>query len=124
MNGSSVLFVEDDLICNLETCEYLRESGLRVLQVYCAAAALEVIDRRRPLWALVTDIDLGPGPDGFAVARSARAAYPDLTVIYISGAAAARVPAESVADAVFIAKPFHPQDVVEALGRAGNRAAA
>ncbi|HEY3696982.1 hypothetical protein [Phenylobacterium sp.] len=83
MLNSGVLFIDDNFICNTETCYFLRESGLNTVSVYCASAAFEVINRHERLSALVTDIDLGPGVDGFDVARHARAGYPDLSVVYI-----------------------------------------
>jgi CheY-like chemotaxis protein len=110
-----VLFVDDNSICNLETCCFLRESGFNIVPAYCASEAFEFIDKHERLSALVTDIDLGPGPDGFDLARHARAAYLDLPVVYISGTAWRRYETEGVEGSQFISKPFHPRQVVEAL---------
>ncbi len=77
-----------------------------------------VIDEQPKLSALVTDINLGPGDDGFDVARHARAAYPDLPVIFISGGAGSRVPLEGVDPSEFVAKPYHQQRLMDALDRA------
>ena len=115
MRGLRILLVDDDFICSLEFANTLRDLGCNVVEAHCASAACETIKRREPLGALVTDIDLGVGKDGFAVARYARAAYPRLPVVYISGMAAGRYAAEGVADSVFLAKPFCPQQIVEAL---------
>ena len=117
MPNGRILFVDDNFICSFENCELLREKGFSVLAVYSAPAALEHICRHPNLTALVTDIDLGPGDDGFAVARLARAAYPDLPVVFISGTALARHAAEGVCGSEFVAKPFNPQQVLDALGR-------
>jgi CheY-like chemotaxis protein len=119
-----VLFVEDNFFCNMESCEFLRENGFIVIPAYCALAALEVIRRHERISALVTDIDLGPGRDGFEVARYARAAYPDLPVVYISSAERLRYAPERVAGAQFISKPYHPRQIIEALGRATHLEAA
>ena len=115
MTSDPILFVDDNLVCSLENCDYLREQGLKVLAVYDAPAALEFIKRREKISALVTDIDLGPGDDGFDVARWARAAYPDVPVIFISGTAAGRHLTEGVCDSAFISKPLHPQQILDAL---------
>lgn len=112
-----ILLVDDNFICNADIREFLQENGLHVDGVYCASAAFEIIGAHRPLSALVTDIDLGDGPDGFEVARRARAADPDLPVVYISGTAALRHLSEGVDRSEFIAKPFHPRLVLEALRR-------
>ncbi len=123
MAGNRVLFVDDDPILSLEVCLFLREFGFGVAQAASAADAYEAIDRRAPLTALVTDINLGPGPDGFEVARRARLVYPDLRVIYISGTAMDRYAAEGLKGAQFIAKPLHPRQIVEALRRESFREA-
>jgi CheY-like chemotaxis protein len=113
-----ILFVEDNYISSLLSCTYLRELGYDVVEAFCAEEALGVIDRREPIEALVTDIDLGEGDDGFEVARHARLAYPDLPVIFVSAAAAARFAIEGVKPSQFIAKPFHPRQIMDALGGA------
>ena len=124
MLNSRVLFVDDNFVCNMDSCEYLLESGFNVVSVYCASAAFEVIEKRGVLAALVTDIDLGPGADGFDVARYARANYPALAVVYISGTAWRRYATEGVEGSQFINKPFHPRQIVEALNRAAHLEAA
>ncbi|MBU1375341.1 MAG: response regulator [Alphaproteobacteria bacterium] len=115
MQGIRVLLVEDDFILNLNLREHLQDSGFSVESVYCGAAAYEAIDRGRPLLALVSDIDLGPGADGLSVARRARDAYPGLPVVFMSAASGSRHAAEGVAGSVFVAKPFDPREVVAAL---------
>lgn len=118
MPNPTIIFVDDDFICNLDICEILREADFKVVTTYCASAAFEAIAKGGHLSGLVTDIDLGPGADGFEVARRARAAYPHLPVVYISGTAAARHPFEGVADSTFLSKPCAPHQIVAALNRA------
>lgn len=115
MNAHQILFVEDDPIIGMSASEFIRDRGFKVLDVDCALDAMKVIHRHGYLSALVTDVDLGPGQDGFALARQARTAYPSLPVVFISGTAAARHAVEGVEGSVFISKPYHPRQVVEAL---------
>lgn len=117
MHGLRVLLVEDDFLLNLNLREFLQERGVTVESVYCGAAAFEVIDRGRPLSALISDIDLGPGADGLAVARRARSVYPGLPIVFMSATVAADVTERDVPGSEFIPKPFHLQDVFAALGR-------
>ena len=119
-----ILFVEDNRISSLLVCLILREAGYDVVEAFCAQEAVEVIDKHEHLSALITDINLGVGGDGFDVARSARAAYPGLPVVYISAAAAARFAIEGVERSEFIDKPFHPALMIAALGRTMLAAAA
>ncbi|WP_309644568.1 response regulator [Phenylobacterium sp.] len=112
------MFVEDNFICNMDSCDVLRAHGFSVTATYCASAAFEAISKHEHLSALVTDIDLGSGGDGFDVARHARKAYPHLPVVYISGTAAARHLSEGVKDSTFLTKPCDPLQIVAALNRA------
>ncbi len=118
LSNPNILFVDDNFISNIDTCEVLREADFSVISAYCASEAIAAIGRGDPLSGLLTDIDLGPGADGFEVARRARAAYPDLPIVYISGTAAARHPTEGVADSTFLSKPCSPCQLVAALNRA------
>jgi DNA-binding NtrC family response regulator len=115
MGAHQILFVEDDPIASLSTCDFIRDRGFRVLGADCAIEARLILDRRGYLSALVTDIDLGEGDDGFALARQARTAYPHLPVVFISGTAASRHMAEGVVGSVFIDKPYHPRQIIDAL---------
>ncbi len=115
MQALQILFVEDDALVGVSTCEFMRGRGVRVLDADCASSAMSVVDRQGYLSALVTDIDLGAGEDGFEVARRVRAAYPRLPVVFVSGTAAARHRAEGVEGSVFIDKPYHPRQILDAL---------
>lgn len=117
MSAGRILFVEDNVVCQLEISEALRRFGFDVVEAGSAAEAQTVIEGRTPLAALLTDVDLGAGADGYAVARRGRAAYPRLAVVYISASAAGRHRAEGVAGSEFIAKPFQSEQVAAALER-------
>ncbi|HEX3367803.1 response regulator [Phenylobacterium sp.] len=117
MNVNRILVVEDNFILNFELCEFLRESGHEIRSVYCGQAAFEAINRHEHLLALLTDIDLGPGPDGVDVARYARAFSPHLPVVFISAARDPRHEFNGIDRSEFVAKPFQPQQVADALAR-------
>lgn len=124
MSAYKILFVEDDFIAMAGTREFLQGEGFIVDTACCGQEALEIINRRPHLSALLTDVDLGSGLDGFAVARKARLAYPHLPVIYVSGTAANRHAAEGVHGSRFLSKPYHPRQIVDALIYSSNLAAA
>jgi FixJ family two-component response regulator len=118
MLNSRVLFVADGFMCNLSSCDFLQENEFDTLTTYFASSDFAVIGKHEDLSGLVTDIDLGPGADGFEVARRIRAAYPDIAVVHISGMGRERFTAEGVRGSKFVAKPFRPSQITEALGRA------
>lgn len=117
MHANRILIVEDNFILNHDLCEFLRESGHEVRPVYCGKTAFDAINRHEHLVALLTDIDLGPGPDGVDVARYARAFSPHLPVVFISAAQDPRHEFNGIDRSEFVAKPFHPQQVADALAR-------
>jgi CheY-like chemotaxis protein len=118
MTNLRVLFVEDNRISSMISCAVLRDAGYEIVEAFNAEEAADIINLHGDLAALVTDINLGRGEDGFDVARRARAAYPHLPVVFVSAAAGSRVLLEGVDPNEFIAKPYHPQRLMEALDRA------
>lgn len=117
MHAARILFVEDNVICQLETSDALRRLGYDVVEAGSAAEATLIIEAPRRIHALLTDVDLGAGPDGYDLARSGRSVRPHLPVVYISATAGARHRAEGVEGSEFIAKPFRSEQVAEALER-------
>jgi len=117
MHIARILVVEDNFILNHDICEFLRSAGHEVKSVYCGQAAFEAVNRHERLVALLTDIDLGPGPDGVDVARYARAFSPHLPVVFISAALDPRHEFNGIDRSEFVAKPFQPQQVADALAR-------
>lgn len=118
MIESHILVVDDEVLINLALSEFLHGAGLAVESVYSGATAVAAI-RRHPPWALVTDLDLGPGPNGFEVARYARDTRPGLPVVFISGTMHDRHPREGVAGSAFLGKPCDGRQILTALRQAG-----
>ena len=117
MDRNRVLIVDDDYVINLELHEFLEESGFAAESVYSAATAFAAL-KRHPPWALVTDLDLGAGPNGFDVARYARGIRPGMPVVFVSGTMAGRHTKEGVVGSDFFSKPCQGGQIVEALRRA------
>ena len=115
MHVKRIIFVEDDRLLSLEICETLQAFGYEVHSFYSASSAIEVIKRRDYITALVTDIDLGAGADGFQIAAQARALYPHLPIVFASGTHGAQHTSYGVRGSVFVAKPYHPHQIIHAL---------
>ena len=115
VTGARILVVDDEpLIADL-VCTVLEDEGYQIVCLCSARDALAQIDGQDDFDGVITDIDLGGPVDGFEIARRARAHRPDAAVIYISGAAAARVAEERVEGATFVGKPFAPLKLVEIM---------
>jgi CheY-like chemotaxis protein len=118
-----LLLVEDDYVINADLCGVLEDMGVSVTSVHTANDAVAALDTDEYLKALLTDIDLGVGLNGFDVARHGREVYPHLAVVYVSGTLISRYAAQGVAGSEFVAKPFHPREIRRALDRAVDLAA-
>jgi len=102
--------------------EGLQEAGYEVIGVSSGKSALDEIDRLGPgLCAVVTDIRMGAGPDGWAVARHAREKNPGIAVVYMSGDSAVDWNAMGVPHSAMLQKPFTISQVVVALANQQNR---
>lgn len=71
---------------------------------------------------LVTDIRMGPPPDGWSVADAARIANPDIGVIYITGDSMAEWPLRGVSESLLLEKPFEPEGTRSAVAKSAGMA--
>ncbi|HET9641079.1 MAG TPA: response regulator [Allosphingosinicella sp.] len=111
-----LLYVEDDMMTRdlVETC--LREAGFEVLTASDGSQGLDLLGTPDgALRGVITDINLGDGPDGWEVARRARELFSGLPVVYVSGASEAEWTSMGVPGSVMIPKPFAPAQIVVAI---------
>jgi len=99
-----LLLVEDGPLNLVSTQTALEEEGYRVVAARHSALALDVL--ARPVCALITDIRL-PGPfDGWQIAREARARWPDIPVVYVTGEGDEDWPRKGVPGSLLLQKPY------------------
>lgn len=111
-----VLVVEDQPLILLSVCEALEAGGYATLAISTGIEAATLIeDESGQFAALVTDVRLGQGLDGWALARRAREFNPDLPVVYMSGDSAPEHGARGVKDSMMIQKPFVGSQIVRAV---------
>lgn len=124
MDRGVVLVVEDEPLVQMTVEDALVESGFTVLLAGNGAEAMEVIDGADAIHAVVTDIRLGAGPDGWTVARSARERDGDLPIVYMTGDSAHEWTAHGVPGSVLVQKPFARLQLTTAVANALNEAGA
>ena len=115
----TVLVVEDEVLLRLMIAEELRNQGIHVLEASNADEALTILGSSLPVHLLFTDIRMPGRLDGAALARLARAHYPQLKLIMTSSNQPEGFVRET-ADA-FIAKPYDLQAVVEQAQAPGEQ---
>ncbi len=80
----AVLVVDDDPLVRMVGAEMMADLGFEVLESDSGAAALRVLEERRDVVLLLTDVRM-PGMDGVELARRAKELRPEMKVIFVSG---------------------------------------
>jgi CheY-like chemotaxis protein len=110
-----VLVVEDESIVRLFIADQLRDQGYAVVEAETAEEAIALLSEPNhpSIEAVFTDIQLSGRLSGWDVADAFRLAYPQIRIIYTSGYGEdAR---RKVSRSTFLAKPYLPTDVFNAL---------
>ena len=108
-----ILLVEDDVLVRFTTADILREEGWDVLEAVDSSEALALLTTGHPLDLVITDIRMPGRMDGLQLASVIKATRPNLPVALLSSHLERP---EHEAD-VFLAKPYAPDDLVEAVKR-------
>ncbi len=112
-----LLLVEDDPLVRETVAAMLEDEGYEVVEACDAAAALALVRDGLDVPLIVTDVDLGAGPNGAELADMLRRLRPELRIIFITGrmsSLANRIPDSHEA---ILPKPF----AGEALSRLVRR---
>ncbi len=116
MLGTMVLLVEDEPLIIDVLDDALTDSGYEVVKAKDGTDALKEIESDASRFrAIVTDIRLGSGPDGWAIGRRAREIVPNMPIVYMSGDSTHEWASMGVPGSVMLAKPFAAAQVVTAV---------
>ena len=111
-----LLYDEDDTMIRLALVDALEEAGFRVISAHDGDATIQLLhEQGQTLNGLITDINLGDGPDGWCVARTARELMSGLPVVYVSAVSEHEWTSHGVPNSVMITKPFVAAQVVVAI---------
>ena len=110
-----IIVLDDDRLVLDILAEALAVTGAIITPVTTADAALDAMGEPPVPSILVTDIDLGPGPDGFAVAEHARIRWPEMPIFIISGHYVGDPSYEAALRATFFRKPLRLTPFVAAI---------
>jgi DNA-binding response OmpR family regulator len=116
-----ILIVEDDQAMQGIIEDALSEAGFEVAIAASGDEAITSLNGDGSRYqALVTDIGLPGGFDGWEVGRRAREINPDFPVVYMSGAHAEVWASQGVPNSIMLAKPFAPAQLVTAVSQLLN----
>jgi CheY-like chemotaxis protein len=117
MDGpGKLLIVEDEPLIRSLLEDDLFDAGFQVSVAGNGREAMELLGRQGSAFtALVSDVRLGPGPDGWAVAKFARGIHPDIPVVYLTADSANMASTHAVSDAIVLQKPHQRTELLVAL---------
>ncbi len=106
--------VEDEALTIMDLSDVLDAAGFEALQSASAERALSLLELRRDIVALITDVELSGRTDGFELARAAAQMRPDLPIVVVSGRSKPD-PDRMPAHARFVARPCRGDDILDEL---------
>jgi DNA-binding response OmpR family regulator len=111
-----ILYAEDETLIADMVESFLTDAGFDALVAHDGEQAAQLLAQHSDdLAGLVTDVQLGRGPNGWDLARRARVSNPQLPIIYTPGDSAHQWTAEGVPHSLSIEKPFVESQLLAAL---------
>ena len=114
-----VLVVEDEEPLQLVIHDGLKDGGFDVFVVASAREALALLESG-VVSALVTDINVADGYNGWDIARQAREIDPSLAVVYATSVSADDWRAQGVPNSILMVKPFALAQLATAVSQLLN----
>ena len=105
MPEGTILVVEDDPLMRLGTCAMLQEVGCTPVEAGSADAALMILESRRDIKIVVSDIQMPGSMDGLGLLAIVRNRWPPIALLVTSGQVEPAVE-DLPAGARFLAKPY------------------
>src|SRR3954468_3692846 len=109
-----VLIVEDEFLLRMNAADMIRAAGFEAVEAADADEAIEILEARRDITVVFTDIQMPGSMDGLKLARAVRGRWPPIKIVATSG----RV---NVSDADlpeggrFLPKPYNSHDITGVL---------
>lgn len=110
----TVLVVEDEALLLFSIAEDLREAGFEVCEARNADEALKLLETRRDIRVMFTDIDMPGSMDGLRLSAAVRDRWPPIKIVVTSGKRNPGAEAMPIGG-VFIPKPYSPESVTTAI---------
>jgi DNA-binding response OmpR family regulator len=123
MRVNSLLIVEDEPLIRDLLESVFTEEGFQVVIASDGTQAMTTLHAGAAQFgAMITDVRLGAGPDGWDVARLARELAPNMPIVYVSGNSAYDWQSKGVPNSVYISKPFALARIITAVARLLDKA--
>src|ERR1700720_1217175 len=80
-----VLIVEDEALVRMTAVDMIEEAGFEILEAANADEAILLLEARRDITVLFTDIEMPGSMDGLQLAQAVRGRWPPIKIIATSG---------------------------------------
>jgi CheY-like chemotaxis protein len=107
-----VLIVESEALIRMSAAHMAEDAGFLSLDVGNADAAIEVLEKRRDVRAVFTDINMSGTMNGLKLVHAIRGRWPPIHLIVTSGL---NVAEKLLANGRFILKPYSAEQIAAAL---------
>jgi CheY-like chemotaxis protein len=114
MSPPLVLIVEDELLVRLLAVSLLEEAGFSTIQAGSADEAIALLEARKDIRVVFTDINMPGSMDGLRLAHAIRHRWPPIELVLTSGHI--RVGKEDMPErGLFLAKPYEATELVRTV---------
>jgi CheY-like chemotaxis protein len=80
-----ILIVEDEALIRLDAADMIREAGFDVVEAANADDAIAILEARRDITIVFTDVQMPGSMDGLRLAAAIRGRWPPIKIIATSG---------------------------------------
>jgi CheY-like chemotaxis protein len=80
-----VLIVEDEALLRMDAVNMITAAGFDVVEAASADDAIEILEARRDITVVFTDIQMPGSMDGLKLARAVRGRWPPIKIVATSG---------------------------------------
>jgi CheY-like chemotaxis protein len=109
-----VLIVEDELLLRMDAADMIAAAGFEVVEAGNADQAIEILEVRRDITVVFTDIQMPGSMDGLKLARAVRGRWPPIKIVATSGRARV-AEADLPEGGRFLPKPYSPGEIAGVL---------
>jgi CheY-like chemotaxis protein len=109
-----VLIVEDEFLLRMNAADMIGAAGFEIVEAANADQAIEILESRRDITVIFTDVQMPGSMDGLKLARAVRGRWPPIKIVATSGL-------DNVAETDlpeggrFLPKPYSPVEVAGVL---------
>jgi len=109
-----VLIVEDELLLRMNAVDMIEAAGFEAVEAANADEAIDILESRRDISVVFTDIQMPGSMDGLKLARAVRGRWPPIKIVATSGLV--DVGEKDLPEGGrFLAKPYQSKELTDVL---------